>query len=307
MHAFNLTEAVSLLPEDLADLMVRGAYLEYSVRMLEHSRREQSMRLETVRASQPPFLFLRPKETRAAFKAAAQDTSAGLSTLDQAVDMNKKLADHLRDRSEKLLEYWLRSHCEEYRQGLASVRYTEDWNGSLTRFTDYANEFIRALGWARNMAPAGYDRVKGMYSQSAYQAISTAHVAAMKVEAEIAAMNGIADAHDNLVRQTVFADPMPRLVPEPYAATVAQIINLPVASAQIEFNRVIAAVEDLLGRELDVVRNRALTSAEDHFDRTRSYVRDAWNQLHAHALTHSVDAEQVGGVVEQTERLYRTA
>lgn len=305
MRAFNLAEAITLLPDDLADLMVRGAYLECSVRMLEQSRQEQATRLETVRASQPPFLFLRPKETRAAFKTAKQDTSAELTSLDRAVDVNKKLADQLRARSEELLEQWLRTHCEEYRTGLASGHFAEDWSRSLAHFSDHANDFIRTLGWARNMAPAGYDRVKGMYSQAAYQAISQAHVAAVKVEAEIATMNGIADAHDNLVSQTVFEDPMPRLVHEAYAATVAQIACLPVASAQIEFNRLIAAVEDLLGREQGVVRERVRTAAENHQGRTRSYVRDAWNQLHVHALTHSVDAEQVGPVVEQTERLYR--
>lgn len=304
MHAFNLAEAVSILPDDLADLLVRGAYLDYSARMLENRRREQSMRLESVRASQPPFLFLRPKETRAAFKEAAQDTSADLSALDHAANVNKKLGDHLRARSAELLEHWLRAHCEEYRLGLAAGRFREDWTCSHLRFTGHANQFIQALGSARNMAPAGYDRVRGMFSQAAYQAISLAHVAAVRVEAEIAAMNAIADEHDQRLGQTVFADPMPRLVPEPYAATVAQIATLPVAGAQSEFTRVIAAVEDLLGRESDVARNRVRSSAEDHLGRTRSYLRDVWNQLHAHALAHSVDVEQVGTVVEQTERLY---
>ena len=305
MRAFNLDEAITQLPDDLADLLVRGAYLECSVRMLEQSRQAQATRLESVRASQPPFLFLRPKETRAAFKTAKDDTSAELTSLDRAVEVNKKISDHMRARSEALLETWLRTHCEEYRIGLACGHFAEDWSRALVHFSEHANDFIRALGWARNMAPAGYDRVKGMYSQAAYQAISQAHVAAVAVEADISAMNGIADAHDNLVRHTVFEDPMPRLVHEPYAATVAQIACLPVAGAQVEFNRLIAAVEDLLGREQGGVRERVTASVENHQGRTRSYVRDAWNQLHAHALAHSVDAEQVGPVVEQTERHYR--
>ncbi|HEY8932626.1 MAG TPA: hypothetical protein VIM44_04855 [Rariglobus sp.] len=305
MRSFNLAEAIPLLPDELADLLVRGAYLECSLRMLELSREEQAARLATVRASQPPFLFLRPKETRAAFKVAKQDTSTELSTLDQAVDVNKKLTGHLRARCEVLLEQWLRDQCEEYRTGLVSAGFAEDWNRSLAHFTDHANEFIRALGWARNMATAGYDHVKNKFSQAAYQAISDAHVVAVKVEAEIAAMNGIADAHDNLVRRTVFDDPMPRLTHESYAATVAEIACLPVAAAQVEFNRVIAAVEELLTRELVVVRDRVGAVAANHRARVQSYVRDAWNQLHVHALTHSVESEQVGPVVEQTERLYR--
>ncbi|MET0263157.1 MAG: hypothetical protein ABW223_09685 [Rariglobus sp.] len=304
MRSFNLAEAVHKIPAALEDMLVRGAYLEHSARELEHSHREQQVRLQTVRATQPPFLFLRPKETRVAFQVASKDTSADLTALDQALRMNKKLCDHLRALSEEMLEKWLRTHCEEYRLGLAAGHFAVDWEHSLLRFTDHANTFIQALGSARNMAPAGYDRVRGVFSPSTYQAISAAHAAALKVEGEIAATNAIAAEHDKLLGKTVFNDPMPRLVQEPYAAVVAQIASLPPVSAQTEFNRVIAAIEDLLTRELDPLRNRVRDSAQNHAGRTQSYVRDAWNQLHAHAVEHSVDSAHIGTVVEQTERTY---
>lgn len=304
MRSFNLAEAVHKLPAALEDLLVRGAYLEHSARELEHSRREQEIRLETVRASQPPFLFLRPKETRMAFQVASKDTSADLTAIDYALSVNKKLCSHLRTLSEDMLEKWLRTHCEEYRLGLAAGHFAVDWEHSLTRFTEHAHAFIQALGSARNMAPAGYDRVRGVFSASTHQAISTAHAAALKVEAEITATNAIAEEHDKLLGKTVFKDPMPRLVHEPYAAVVAQIASLPPVAAQSEFNRVIAAVEDLITRELDALRHRVRDSAQEHAGRTHSYVRDAWNQLHVHAVDHSVDTAHVGTVVEQTERTY---
>jgi hypothetical protein len=307
MHAFNLHEAIDKLPGDMDDLLVRGAYLEHDARALERQHNEQVMKLETVRETQPPFLFLKAKETRMAFKTAAQTTSAELTTIERAMQTNQRLAAHLRAQSEVLLEAWLRTHCEEYRLGLAAGHYAEDWQRSLERFTEYAQIFIQALGSARNMATAGYDRTRGVFSQATYQAISLAHGAALRVEAEIVATNKIAEEHDRLLGKTVFNDPMPRLVHEPYAATVAQIASLPVAAAQSEFNRVIAAVEDLLGRELGALRARVQTSSTDHAGRTQSYVRDAWNQLHAHAVAHSVEAAHIKTVVEQTERSYRTA
>lgn len=309
MRSFNLAEAAQALPAELEDMLVRGAYLEHSARQLIQIRQEQMARLENVRETQPSFLFLHPKETRVAFKVAAQNTSAELTAIDRALEINHQLKDHLRAASEALLENWLRTHCEEYRLGLAAGHYASDWERALERFTEYAQIFIQALGSARNMAPAGYDRVRGMFSQATYQAISVAHAAALKVEAEIAATNAIAEEHDRMLGKTVFNDPMPRLVLEPYASTVAQIASLPVTSAQVEFNRVIAAVEDLLNRELDALRSRVRTSFTDHEGRTQSYVRDAWNQLHAHAVAHSVDVEHIGAVVEQTERTYmpRTA
>ncbi len=307
MYSFNLKEAVHKLPGDMEDLLVRGAYLEYDARGLERQRNEQVMRLETVRESQPPFLFLKAKETRMAFKTATQETSAELTAIDRAIQTNQRLAAHLRAQSEALLETWLRTHCEEYRLGLAAGHYAGDWQRSLERFAEYAQIFIQALGSARNMATAGYDRTRGVFSQATYQAISMAHGAALRVEAEIVATNKIAEEHDRLLGKTVFNDPMPRLVHEPYASTVAQIASLPVAAAQLEFNRVIAAVEDLLGRELGALRDRVQVSATDHTGRTQSYVRDAWNQLHAHAVAHSVETEHIKTVVEQTERSYLTA
>lgn len=304
MRSFSLQEAIHKLPDDLGDLLVRGAYLDYRARVLESQRSDQAARLETVRESQPPFLFLKTKETRQAFKTAAQETSAELMAIDQMIEANGRLAAHLRTQSEALLEAWLRTHCEEYRLGLAAGHYTGDWVHSLDRFAEYAQIFIQALGSARNMAPASYDRARGMFSQATYQAISLAHGAALKVEAEIVATNRIAEEHDRLLGKTVFNDPMPRLVHEPYAATVAQIASLPVASAQMEFNRVIAAVEDLLERELGALRQRVEVVATDHTGRTQSYVRSAWNQLHAHAVANSVDAAHLRAVVEETERVY---
>lgn len=304
MRSFNLAEAAQALPAELEDLIVRGAYLEHSARQLGHARVESETRLESVRETQPSFLFLQPKETRMAFKVAAQNTSAELMAVERALEINQQLREHLRACSEALLENWLRTNCDEYRLALGAGHYAADWDQSLQRFMECSRVFIQALGSARNMAPAGYDRTRGMFSQAAYQAIGVAHAAALKVEAEIAAANAIAEKHDLTLGRTVFDDPMPRLVPEPYASTVARIASMPVTSAQMEFNRVIAAVEDLLSRELDALRNRVRVSFNDHEGRLQSYVREAWNQLHSHAVAHSVDAEHIGAVVEQTERAY---
>ncbi|GEM_PF-3335996 len=305
MRSFNLAEAIHKIPGALEDMLVRGAYLEHSARELERSRREQELRLQTVRASQPPFLFLRPKETRMAFLSAAHDTSADLAVIDEALAMSKRLCDYLRARSEEMLEKWLRTHCEEYQLGLAAGHFAGDWDQALTRFADFGREFIVVLGAARNMASAGYDRTRGVFSPGAYEAISNAHVIAVRVEAEIAAINAIAMDHDKFLGKTVFNDPMPRLVQEPYAAVVAQIASLPAMVAQAEFNRVIAAIEDCIHREITTLRERVREAAQQHVGRTQTYVRNAWNLLHAHALAHSVEPEHVQAVVAQTERAYR--
>lgn len=304
MQSFNLVEAVNKIPGALEEMLVRGAYLEHSARALEHSRHEQEIRFKTVRASQPPFLFLRPKETRAAFRIAAKDTSADLTAIDHALSVNKRLCDHLRALSEQMLEAWLRTHCEEYKVGLASGHFATDWENALLRVSEQANAFVVALGNARNLAAAGYDRVRGLFSAGTYEAINVARACAYKVEEEIAAANVIAQEHDRFLGKTVFNDPMPRLVQEPYAAVVAQIAGLPVMVAQAEFNRVITAVEDLIHRELNTLSNRVRESALQHEGRKQSYVRDAWNQLHAHAVAHSVAPEHISAVVAQTERTY---
>ena len=304
MRTFNLSEAVLMIPDQLEDLLVRGAYLEHSANELKRLHREQTVRLETVRASQPPFMFLRPKDTRVAFKEATNGTAADMSTIEKALFINGKLSDHLRTRSKELLEKWLRSNCEEYRTGLAAGHYAMDWEQALDRFTEHALAFVRVLGSARNTAPAGYDHRRGAFSAAAYEAIKLAHAAALRVEAEIVATNAIAEEHDRVVGATVFNDPMPRLVHEPYAEVVGQIAWLAPTAAQAEFNRVIAACDDLINRELDALRGRVRYSGVEHQGRTQSYVEDAWDQLHAHAVAHSVDTAHLEVVVAQTERAY---
>lgn len=304
MRSFNLAEAVRKIPAELEDILVRGAYLEHSARTLECSHREQTIRLETMRASQPPFLFLRPKETRAAFEAATRNTSADLTAIDEALSVNKRLSDILRSRSEELLENWLRTHCEEYKLGLAATAFAAKWEAAITRSMEAAEVFVRALGTARNMAPAGYDHERGAFSASTYEAIKAAHAAALDVEASITASNEIAQEHDRVLARTIFNDPMPRLVQEPYASVVGQIASLSAAAAHAEFNRVIAAAEDLINRELAIARARMAEANEQREARMQSYVRNAWNLLHSHAVEHSVEPEHIGAVVEQTERSF---
>ncbi len=305
MRSFNLTEAVQMVSGELQDLLVRGAYLEHSIKQLEQKRREQLARLEAVRETQPPFLFFRDKDTRQAVKGAAINASADLAATDRALTVNRQLFEHLCKQSEGMLESWMRTNCVEYRMGLISEHFTEDWKKSLTRFTGYVDVFIRALGSARNTAAAGYDRTRNAFSTATYEEINDAHEAALRVEAEIVATNAIAEDHSNMLGETVFKDPMPRLVHEDYSGVVSRIVGLSASAAQAEFERVIVACEDLVNREMDALRLRVDESSRLHTSRTKSYVHEAWCQLHAYAVAHSVEAEKLPEVVAQTERSYQ--
>ncbi len=304
MRSFKLSEAIKIIPEDLEDLLVRGAYLEHSAQKLKSMHQEQSARLETVRATQPPFMFLRPKDTREAYREATLGTIQDLATIEKALFVNAKLSAYLRKISIDRLEKWMRDHCAEYRVGLAAEHYAVDWEQSLDRFIEHAKTFVRVLGSARNTAPAGYNHQKNAFSPAAYEAIKLAHTVALRVEADILATNTIAEEHDRMVGKTVFNDPMPRLVQEPYAAVVGQISGLSPTAAQAEFTRVIDAVDDLINRELDALISRVRNSGRELLGRTQGYVDEAWSQLHAHAVAHSVDRTQIEAVVAQTERLY---
>jgi len=304
MRSFKLSEAAQIITEELEDLLVRGAYLEHSANELKRMHREQMIRLETVRASQPPFMFLRAKDTRVAFKEAAAGTTQDLSTIERALFVNERLSAHVHKLSKDLLEKWMRTNCVEYRVGLAAEHYAVDWEQSLDRFTEHARTFVRVLGSARNTAPAGYNHTKNTFSPAAYEAIKLAHTVALRVEAEISATNGIADEHDRMLGKTVFNDPMPRLVQEPYASVVGQIAGLSPTAAQAEFTRVIDAVDDLIDRELGALVSRVRNSGKELVGRTQGYIDDAWRQLHDHAVAHSVDRNQIEAVVSQTERTY---
>ena len=304
IRSFKLSEAVRAIPEELEDLLVRGAYLVHSSSELKRMHAQQKIRFETVRATQPPFMFLRPKDTREAYKEAAMGTANDLSTIERALFVNEKLFAHITKLSKERLEQWMRVNCVEYRLGLAAEHFALDWEQSLERFTEHARTFVRVLGSARNTAPAGYNHQLNTFSAAAFEAIKLAHAAALRVESEIRATNSIAEEHDRMLGSTVFNDPMPRLVQEPYAAVVWQISGLSPTAAQAEFTRVIDAVDDLIDRELDALVSRVRNSGRDHLSRTQGYVDNAWNQLHSHAAAHSVDPGQVEPVVAQTERIF---
>lgn len=306
MHAFNLGEAVPLMCDDLADMVVRGAYLEHSMKLLEHSRLAHASRVELAQASHAPFLNVRSGPTHAPVEDVVLVPLADLALTDRALSANKRLGDHLRVRCEAALETWLTTHCDEYRSAVEAKSDAGNWERALHRVEVDAHHFILTLSTVRNLAPAGYDAARGGFSQATVDAIAQARTDAAKVDAGIEATNEIAERHDRLLEQTVFNVPMPRVIQVPHLIEVDQLVFLPVAAAQAECRRVIGAVEDLIDQEIDALRNRVHATSHEHHARMKRYVRDAWNQLHAYAAAHSVEPGHVAEVVAQTEKLYST-
>lgn len=306
MYAFNLSESVPLMSDDLADMVVRSAYLEQSAKLLEQSRRDLVSRLDVARISHAPFVNLTSSQTRPVAGAGELEPLADLALTDRALAANKRLADRVRACGEASLETWLNTHCEEYRSGVAAVAGTGDWEHALHRVEVDAHHFILTLSTVRNLAPAGYDSARGGFSQATLEAIDQARTDALKVDTGIAATNEIAASRDRLLAKTVFSDPMPRVVQVPHVGEVAQLPGLSPEPVQAECRRLIGAVEDLIDHEFDGFRNRVQTASREHLARMQGYVRYAWNQLHAYAAAHSVEAGQIGEVVAQTERLYAT-
>ena len=231
---------------------------------------------------------------------------ADLALTDRALNANKRLAERLRARCEVLLDDWLRTHCDEYRSAVEATADTEQWERAVHQVEIDAHHFILTLSTVRNLAPAGYDVARGAYSQAVLDAIGQARIDALKVDAGIAGTNEIAARHDRLLEPTAFNVPMPRVVQVPHLAEVDQLAGMPVEAAQSECRRVITEVEELIDHEIDVLRTGVHAAANEHQARMKRYVRDAWNQLHAYATAHSVEAELVGEVVAQTEKLYAT-
>lgn len=304
MHAFNLSEAVPLLTDDLADMVVRGAYLAQSAKMLEQSRRDMASRVEIARASHAPFVNLKSSQTRPPLADAMFEPLADLELTDRALSANKRLLERLRECCEASLETWLRTHCHDYRRAVEATVDAEDWERALHRVEVDAHHFILTLCSVRNLASAGYDAASGVFSQATLDAIGQARADAVKVDTGIAETNEIAVRHDRLLGQTVFNSPLPRVVQVPHLAEVEQMAILSVDAAQAECRRLIGVVEDLIDHELDVLRNRVHAASREHQARMKRYLRDAWGQLHVYAAAHSVEAGQVGEVVAQTERLY---
>ena len=177
------------------------------------------------------------------------------------------------------------------------------WRGLI----DYLKPRYRFLTWDYRGLYASQrpsPDTQAAYAIPAHVRDLQAILAAERIEAEIDAINAIAEDHDQMLGHTVFKDPMPRLVREPYAEVVAQIASHAPGVAQMEFDRVIAACDDLIHRELGMLRDRVHNGVHSHSARTKSYVHEAWMQLHGHALAHSVDMAYLEEVVTSTERAF---
>ncbi len=308
IKTFTLAAAVPALTEELQDVIVREAYLQKSLGELRQTYAVAKAQVQDLSASRPPFMFLQKRDVRQAFREASSTVTQDLATIERALALNEEMATRLHDQVISDLESWLKDHCAEYRVGLVSERFVSDWEITLKRFMEVGKSLMQRLGQARAAAAACYDRTRGRMSANALEFLQLAKADARTLEKEIEHTNSIASQHGLLLKGTVFSEPIPQLVPEPYAESIERLAELPPGEALGgEFDRLRAAIDDLLNRELTALRERVASSAKNQVDRRGSYVESAWQQLHAHACALSVDERLMPSVVAEIERDFNEA
>ena len=215
----------------------------------------------------------------------------------------ERLAASLGTEAEDAMEAYVRAHVPAYLRGLAALENLGDWTRALERFRQQLVAFRRAVGQARGAATSGYQKSANRVSDNAYDRLADAQLAADALEAEIAFVNRLSALHREMVRSTPCAEVFIPTVPvSPYAAWIGQLPTLAIGPLQLEFARILKAVDVL---EADGMRDLAAAvqrSRENHLELAHSFVLTVLAQVRAHAEATWVEPAQTNATLQRLER-----
>jgi hypothetical protein len=182
---------------------------------------------------------------------------------------------------------------------MATFRGGEDWNRAVDRFAAKLRDYFSALGTARNMVSAGYDRVNKRLSEAGEQALENAVRAAMALAEEITFANRLADEQEMAARGSPGAQPpFPRIPQADFVSWTHGLRRFQLAQMQMEFSRILEVCQVLEQTGLDALRKAAAPPAEDEAEeRAKGYLQSYLADLRAHADAHWRNPAETGARV----------
>ena len=197
---------IGALPEDTFELIVREAYLFRAGQIILQAMSEAKARRDLVDSSRPPFLVFRRPETKDAFNASLAGAAEDLSLYERAVKRNAEAMKGLRKSAELHIEGWLRENDATYYAGLVSEALVADWHRCLARLESELNDFIAAVGCARNSLVASQADAKGVRFASKLSRkgmVRAAELGALLAN-DVTAANALADERSRHLQGTAF-------------------------------------------------------------------------------------------------------
>ena len=292
-----------LIDSTLKDLLVREAHLRLSREQLTPVWAQKEAELRAVQTARPAFWPVFSKRKRDDYEAKLGDVQQVVDVLRQGVKVLDRIEPQIKKQITEELENILRADHPEYVEALAALRQKDDWMRCVERFGGRLNAFASQLGNVRNIACSGYARKANAYSQNASQAFQLAIDAAQKLEDEVAFANKISEARARIFIANGFKSrPLPKLEATGFAAWVAKISTLPLAEAQVQFDKLSEQTKKLHDSGLTELRANAESIDRQQTGEVHSALFVMWEQFRAQVAPeiYPGDTERV---IEETENL----
>jgi hypothetical protein len=297
---------ISALPEDTFELLIREAYLYRAGQVILAAMEQAKSRVAVVSESRPPFFVFRSSDTKQAFNTNLTSATEDLTLYDRAVKRNGDAMKRLRQCAELHIEDWLREHDTAYYSGLVSEELVADWHRCIRRLEAALNDFIAAVGSARNSLVASVADPRGVrfVSEVSRKAILHAAGVGAVVATEVAAINALAEARDQQLRGTAFESGFPRLPSFDFAASLREAAGLPVSFLQQQFGKILEHCDELRSVGLPALVQQVRQAEEQHTAVKASYLVGVWQSIREFALRHYVEETDLHEVAHATEQLF---
>lgn len=303
MAAFNPSSAlqtppptVGQLPVRLRDLLKREVCLDISRAHIEAALTQVERDAEELRKTRPPFLFLHAKPTRTEFEsrqAGAAESQAALARgLQNVIAWQPKIRVWVEDD----LETFLRDSQPAYILGLATHRYSQDWDRSIARFEQRVGGLRAALGQvqaALGTVPQG--AVLAAHPASFEQLMLARQWGAL-LDYEFVFYNRVADTQRRTAE--LGSDTMKRLPEHQFGAQISQWARMDAEPVRRSLMELRARVELAAMDAKEAYVNEAKLTGTA----SSSYVAPMWEALRQ-LMRLEISPEEVEVVVADTERM----
>jgi hypothetical protein len=288
----------------LKQQLINDAHLRVAHSVLAESCNDLRTRIEALEKTQSSIDRLmavagRPREISATIKTTRTElekVEASLATLDRVI---AQLLPPLMEQTET----HVRAECPEFLKGLATGNDFADWSQAIGRFQRKIDDYLRALGTARNMVTAGFDFKEKRISQSADEALALAMLAASELEEETAFINKVADAHQTAVANTPQAKAVLPRVPvarfREWTERLRQMASVP--EMQAEFTRILSMCEMLQSTGVLALDDAVKRAGQEHSDLSRGFVMEYLGRLRDYTDEHWLNIEETPARVQQLE------
>lgn len=291
------------LPAGLRQQLIDETYVRLCRQALEQAIPGQEAMVNAILEKRSPMDRLKVLTRRSSPVAEELEAArAELGKMQASCEALTTIWTDLGQSTEDQFEDHMRATNAAYIQSLATLQNIEDWKRGLERFERRLNDYIRALGQARNGATTAYDRASRGISENARELLNKAIDAGALLEDDIQFANNLADVHDQVVKKAHFPRAaLPRIPTASYRHWTTELEKMEIAPMQTEFNRILEVIEALESEGVAILHASVTKSFAQYQGFAQGIVMTELNKARAYADAHHFDPQLTTETIRRLE------